>query len=95
MAKKATKKTFYPKEEQLMHSKFAYDNDLAVCVKLVPNTTDKFWVEKHLISDYKDMKFLRIDQDKKDTPTNRQVFNEVDAQAKCFEMYKMFYESKN
>jgi len=41
------------------------------------------------------MKFLRIDQSKKDIPSNRQVFNEADALAKCFEMYKMFYESKN
>lgn len=95
MAKKSTKKTFYPKEQELAHAKFAYENDLAVCVKLVPNTTDKFWVEKHLISDYKNMSFLRIDQNKKDTPSNRQVFNQFDAEAKCFEMYKIFYESKN
>jgi uncharacterized protein involved in tolerance to divalent cations len=95
MAKKEIKK-FFPKEEQLAHAKFCYENDLAVCVKLVPDTASTFWVEKHLISDYKVMQFLRIDQAKKDTPTNRQVFNEADGLAKCFEMYKIFYEkSKN
>jgi len=94
MAKKEIKK-YFPKDEQLAHAKFAYENDLAVCVKLVPDTASTFWVEKHLISEYKEMKFLRIDQSKKDIPSNRQVFNEADALAKCFEMYKMFYESKN
>ena len=93
MAKKVIKK-FYATEEQLAHAKFANENDLAVCVKLVPDTASTFWVEKHLISDYKVMQFLRIDQTKKDTPTNRQVFNEYDGMQKCFEMYKMFYESK-
>lgn len=94
MAKKEIKK-YFPKEEQLAHAKFAYENDLAVCVKLIPDTASSFWVEKHLISDYKVMQFLRIDQDKKDTPSNRQVFNEYEALQKCFDMYKIFYESKN
>jgi uncharacterized protein involved in tolerance to divalent cations len=94
MAKKVVK-TFNAKEEQLAHAKFANENDLAVCIKLVPDTASIFWVEKHLISDYKNMQFLRIDQTKKDTPNNRQVFNQYDGMEKCFEMYKMYYESKN
>lgn len=94
MAKKTIKK-FYPKEQQLAHAKFCYENDLAVCLKLIPDKTECFWVEKHLISDYKKMEFLRIDKSLKDIPSNREVFNEYEGVKKCFEMYEMFYKQNN
>ena len=92
MAKKQVGKKFSPTETQLSHAYFCHNNDLAVCVKPIPDSPQNYWVEKHLISEYKIMQFLRIDQTKKDTPDNRQVFNEYDAMEKCFEMYKMFYD---
>ena len=92
MAKKQVGKKFSPTETQLSYAYFCHNNDLAVCVKPIPDSPQNYWVEKHLISEYKIMQFLRIDQTKKDTPNNRQVFNEYDAMEKCFEMYKMFYD---
>jgi hypothetical protein len=91
MAKRVVKK-FYPNEIQMKYFKFAYENDLAVCLKLIPDKVEMFWVEKHLISEYKEMQFLRKDQTKKDSPENREVFNEYEGVKKCFEMYEMFYK---
>lgn len=93
MAKKEKIK-FYPTQEQLMHSRFCHEIDIAVCIEAIPGRYGYYWVEKHFISDFKKKKYMRIDLTKKDTPSNRAVFNEIDAYKKVFEMYKMVYDKK-
>lgn len=94
MAKRVVK-VFSPKPEQLFYARFSNSKGIAICIKPIPDRSGSYWVEKHLIEKYKEVQFLRVDQSKKDTPTNRVVFNEYDAQAKCFEMYEMFYNKNN
>jgi hypothetical protein len=54
-----------------------------------------YWVEKHRLDNYKKPTFLRKDVEKKDIPDNREVFSEIDAWKKVFEMYKLYYDKNN
>lgn len=89
------KKTFSPKEKHLEYARFCHNIGVAVVIRPTYNQSTSYWVEKYNTDDHKKTFFLRIDLEKKDIASNRQVFSEYEALEKCFEMYKLVYDKNN
>jgi len=89
------KKTFSPTLSQVDYARFSINMGIAICIYPIPDRPTMYWVEKHSIIDYKKPVFLRRDLKEKDSYDNREVFSEIDAWKKVFEMYKLVYDKNN
>lgn len=100
------KKTFSPTLSQIDYARFSINMGIAICIYPIPDRQTMYWVEKHSVIDYKkpvslrsDLNkkpvFLRRDLKEKDSYDNREVFSEIDAWKKVFEMYKLVYDKNN
>ena len=89
------KKIFSPSLKQLEYARYCINTGLAVCIHPIPDRQTMYWIEKHRLGEHKKPMFLRKDTDKKDSYDNRQVFSELDAWEKVFELYKVVYDKNN
>ena len=89
------KKIYHPSISELEYARYAINEGVAICIHPIPDSPTMYWVEKHRLDNYKKPTFLRKDVSMKDSLTNRQVFSEIDAWKKVFEMYKLYYDKNN
>ncbi len=89
------KKIYSPSILELGYARYAINEGVAICIHPIPDRPSMYWVEKHRLDNYKKPSFLRKDVEKKDIPDNREVFSEIDAWKKVFEMYKLYYDKNN
>lgn len=89
------KKIYVPTQRQIEASRYCHSIGLAVCIYPIPDTPTYYWIEKHMIDDYKKLTFLRRDKSKPDSKSNREVFDEYNAWKTSFEMYETVFLKNN